>query len=139
MRLRTPNPASRAAARAAFTLMEILVVLAIMLVLVGVATPLYLNYLAKARIDTARTEAANLAAQIKSFAISHEGQFPQENDWSALPLPPERKPPLDPWKRPYQWAKRQIDGVDGPIDDPVVWSGGPDGSGTPEGPCSSMH
>ena len=129
MLVRLTKPTRRSVARAAFTLMELLVVVAILLVLVGVATPLYLNYLERSRKDVAKANAKSLAEDLKAFAISHGGEYPQEGDWSLLPLPPERKPPLDPWNMPYRWALRPVvsDEVSGTvIYEPVVWSAGPD-------------
>jgi type II secretory pathway pseudopilin PulG len=120
--------------------MELLVVVAILLVLVGVATPMYMNYLEQSRYKTARANAKMLATEIKNYQISHDGIAPPENTWDDLPLPPEKKPPLDPWNQPYQWAMRQIQQTDGTsFGEPVVWSVGPNGDMGPEGELSSIR
>jgi prepilin-type N-terminal cleavage/methylation domain-containing protein len=140
MLLRPITQTGRATIRGGFTLLELLVVVAILVVLVGVATPMYLNYLEQSKARIAKIEAKSLAGEITRYAISHDGNFPQEGDWSLLPLPPEKKPmPLDPWRHPYQWALRPIMQADGTQHmDPVVWSGGPLGNQGAEGEYSSM-
>jgi len=104
--------------------MELLVVVAILVVLVGVATPLYLNYLEQSKMKTAYSNAKMLSGELKNFAISHDGEYPPEGDWTLLPL--EKKPPLDPWGQPYRWGLVQTQQVDTVISVPVVISNGPD-------------
>ena len=123
MRLERVERAGEAAARAGFTLMELLVVVAILVVLVGVATPMYLSYLDQSKRKVARADAIRLATELKNFAISHDGEYPPENTWDLVPL--EKKPPLDPWGQPYQWTLVESPQVDGTVLVPVVWSGGP--------------
>ena len=127
MRLRTVSGAGRAGARAGFTLMELLVVVAILLVLAGVATPIYLYYLEQSRPKVAESECVNLKGQLENFKALH-GDYPPDNDWSLLPL--EKKPPLDPWKRPYQWRRVEFLDPDGVTMRyvAVVWSVGSDGA-----------
>ena len=109
--------------RAGFTLMELLVVVAILVVLVGVATPMYLSYLDQSKRKVARADAVRLAGELKNFAVSHDGEYPPENTWDLVPL--EKKPPLDPWGQPYQWTLLESPQVDGAVLVPVVWSSGP--------------
>jgi prepilin-type N-terminal cleavage/methylation domain-containing protein len=113
----------RAVARAGFTLMELLVVVAILVVLVGVATPLYLNYLEQSKIKIARADAIRLAGELKNFAVSHDGEYPPVGTWDLLPL--EKKPPLDPWGQPYRWGLVETVQVDAKVMVPVVISNGP--------------
>jgi type II secretory pathway pseudopilin PulG len=109
--------------------MELLVVVAILLVLIGVATPLYLNYLEQSKAKVAKSDAHRLASELRNFAVSHDGNWPNDDTWDLLPLPPEQKPPLDPWKRPYHWMPRDIQHGDGTTTrDCVVWSTGPTGN-----------
>jgi prepilin-type N-terminal cleavage/methylation domain-containing protein len=123
MRLPTLHRTGRAAARAGFTLMELLVVVAILVVLVGVATPLYLNYLEQSKKKIARADAIRLAGELKNFAVSHDGEYPPENTWDLLPL--EKKPPLDPWGQPYHWGLVETIQIDAKVMVPIVWSSGP--------------
>ena len=142
MRLRTAQRttrSARAAARAGFTLMELLVVIAILLVLVGVATPLYLGHLERSKIQTAQAYTKLLASELKNFAVMNS-EFPPPGDFSLLPLPPEKQPPVDPWGSPYQWDMRYIPMPDGTqVPDPVVWSVGPNRDQGPDGAISSVR
>jgi general secretion pathway protein G len=140
MRLRNLHHAGRtAAARAGFTLMELLVVVAILLVLIGVATPLYMNYLEQSKGRVAKSDAHRLAGELRNYAVSHDGNWPNPDTWDLLPLPPEQKPPLDPWKRPFHWTMREIQHGDGTTTmDPVVWSTGPTGNLDASGGYSSI-
>lgn len=133
---RTALLPARAAARTGFTLMELLVVVAILVVLVGVATPMYLSYLESSKVRVARTDAVRLAGVLKNFQVMN-GSLPQEGDWSMLPL--ERNPPLDPWNKPYQWISSEAPQADGSlIITPIVFSTGPNGNFGPDGECSSV-
>jgi prepilin-type N-terminal cleavage/methylation domain-containing protein len=123
MRLRPLERTGQAAPRTGFTLMELLVVVAILVVLVGVATPLYLNYLEQSKKKIARADAVRLAGELKNFAVSHDGDYPPPNTWDLLPL--EKKPPLDPWGQPYQWTLMETVQVDAKVMVPIVWSSGP--------------
>lgn len=143
MMLRKPAPilvvgrASVTTARTGFTLMELLVVVAILVVLIGVATPMYLSYLDKSKLRLARTTADTLSKTLKSYALEHDGQYPTPGDWSALPL--EKNPPLDPWGQIYQWQLMPMIVGDAEVMTPVVWSGGPNGNFGPNDRCSSMY
>lgn len=122
------------AARAGFTLMELLVVVAILVVLVSVATPMYFSYLEKSRMKTAKANAAMLASVLKNYQVEH-GTLPTEGDWSQLPLD---RVPMDPWGKPFVWIASMTvlgDGTQMPI--PIVFSTGPAGNLGPDGPCSS--
>ncbi|MER3441036.1 MAG: hypothetical protein C4296_06660 [Gemmataceae bacterium] len=119
------GPGIPAAARAAFTLMELLVVVAILLVLVGVATPLYMSYLESSKLRVAKADAVRLAQELKNFYVLHNA-FPEPvGSWDLLPL--DKKPPLDPWGRPYEWSLVEVPQLETNITVPVVWSAGPNG------------
>ena len=73
----------RAAARrqreGGFTLVELLVVLAILGLLVALATPQVLKYLAKSKVDTARIEMANIGTSLDLFLIDN-GRYPTQQE-----------------------------------------------------------
>jgi general secretion pathway protein G len=124
---RTQAPAAqRAAERAAFTLMEVLVVAAILVVLAGVGGVVYMNYLDRARVDKARIDVKMLSDAVEAFKINN-GDYP--SDLSVLTLPQEGRPAVleqsalfDPWGHPYIFEpsnRHQLTGK------PRVYSQGP--------------
>ncbi len=127
MRLRHVEKGTRAAARAGFTLMELLVVVAILLVLVGVAVPTYMRYLDDSKLKVAKSDCAVLAGELTRYAVSNGGEYPIDMMPSFEALAAFgyiKRSPVDPWGQPYQWTLRPL-GIDGTQMTPVVWSSGP--------------
>ena len=121
MQLSQPDISRRAmaparAAQSGFTLVELLVVLAILGLLVALATPQVLKYLAKSKVDTARIEISNLSTSLDLFLID-VGRYPtQQEGLEALVTNPSgitslhgpyvkgrSSAPVDPWGHPYQY------------------------------------
>jgi general secretion pathway protein G len=137
--LMSANRRKLADGEAGFTLVELLVVLAILGMLVAVATPQVLKYLGRAKIDTAQIEIKSLTTSVDLFLID-VGRYPtQQEGLSALVANPGGLPswngpylkansvPLDPWGRPYQYR------IPGQRSDYDVFTLGPDGTGAPPG------
>ena len=83
------HPAFRRAARAraAFTLMEILVVVSIILVLAAIALPVYSTVLSRANKAAATNNMRQITATLISYAGQNDGEFPGEsliggNSWA---------------------------------------------------------
>jgi general secretion pathway protein G len=101
------NKPARALARAAFTLMEMLVVVAILVVLAGAAVPIYLNYLDNAKRDRVKADFKVIETAINTYMINNPGSIPQplqlltqpDQEGHAALLEPAAL--LDPWQRPY--------------------------------------
>jgi len=138
-RFLNPSLSRRAAPRAAvrgFTLLEILVVLAIIGLVAGLAISKVGNIFDGAKIDTARlfvNTSVKLPLSAYKFSV---GDFPSTADGlQALITQPSRgaanwrgpyleggKVPLDPWQEPYQYAFPGVRNK-GSFD---IWSKGPD-------------
>lgn len=85
-------------AEAGYTLMELLVVLAILGLLAAIATPMVLHYLDSAKVSTAKTEVSNLAAGLDLFKYD-VGRYPTTQEGlQALVTAPDG---VDNWNGPY--------------------------------------
>ena len=106
---------STAPADAGFTLLELLVTLAIIGLIAGLAGPPVVRYLSGARTDTAQTQARNIATAVELFRLD-VGRYPSQDEGlsslAAAPLDVARwRGPyiqresalLDPWGVPYQY------------------------------------
>jgi len=96
-----------------FTLVELLVVLAILGLLAAIATPQVIKYLGRAKVETAKIEINNLSVGLDLFLLD-VGRYPTEQEGlRALVEQPSglatwRGPyikragvPVDPWGQPY--------------------------------------
>lgn len=88
----------RESGEAGYTLMELLVVLAILGLLAAVATPMVLHYLDSAKVSTAKTEVSNLSAGLDLFKYD-VGRYPTSQEGlEALVSAPEG---VENWNGPY--------------------------------------
>jgi general secretion pathway protein G len=98
-----------------YSLVELLVVLAIIVLLGTIAVPQLLKYLDKAKQDTAHAQIQSLGATLDLFKLD-VGRYPtQEEGLDALVTPPadiagwngpylkRKNMLLDPWKRTYRY------------------------------------
>ena len=142
--IHTPDALTGAARTASvrqrgFTLIELMVVLAIIGVLAALIVPNVLGREDDARITAARTDVGNLMQALKLYKLDNQ-RFPTtEQGLNALILKPTTEPvpgnwkpyldklPSDPWGRPYQYLSP---GLKGEVD---VLSFGADGQAGGEG------
>ena len=122
-----------------FTLIELMVVLAIIGVLAALVVPNVLNRADDARVTAAKTDVGNLMQALKLYRLDNQTYPTAEQGLNALvtkptvgPTPLNWKPyidklPSDPWGRPYQYMNP---GVKGEVD---VLSLGADGQPGGEG------
>src|SRR6516225_6984694 len=99
---------SRSYDRMAFTLMEVLVVVAILVVLAGVGGVYYTKYLNDAKISAARLQVKAISTAVGTYQIKH-GEWPanlsvlieKESDGSQPYLEPDAL--KTPWGTMYQY------------------------------------
>jgi len=94
--------------RQAFTLLEVLVVVAIIVMLAGVGSFYVYQRFEEAKISRAKMDVRKLAQHVNTFRLNNEDQIPQNlaaltqqqpNGGDPLALPDEI---MDPWSKPYQ-------------------------------------
>ena len=120
---------TRQSIRRAFTLMEILIVVAIIVILAGIGTVALFPQFQRAKENEARIKAAQVAKAIGIYMTDHDGTPPQT--LNALTQPDASGGPwisqdgiLDPWNKQYQFD------ASGPRNNgsqPDVWTTSPGG------------
>jgi general secretion pathway protein G len=122
-----------------FTLIELMVVLAIIGVLAALIVPNVMGRADDARVTAARTDVANLMQALKLYRLDNQRYPTAEQGLSALVTKPSSGPapsnwktyleklPNDPWGKPYQYMNP---GLKGEVD---VLSFGADGAAGGEG------
>ncbi|MBN2292894.1 MAG: type II secretion system major pseudopilin GspG [Pirellulales bacterium] len=138
-RNRKPNRRS-----AGFTLVEVLVVMAILVLLAGLVAPRILGSKKKANIQTATTQIGSFKSALDRYALDMDTFPTTEQGLQALITEPEADEesagggksrwdgsylnsdvlPTDPWGNAYQYVYPPTHGKG---DSPEIWSFGPDG------------
>ena len=130
--------------RIGFTLLEVLLVLAILGVLAAMVVPQLLGTQQKANVDATRATINSVENSLKMYAIDHDATYPEGNQEALQQLlqPVDRmgkamqpyieKAPTDAWGELlyYQWPNSRVSNAQ----KPAIWSSGPnrrneDGSG----------
>jgi general secretion pathway protein G len=120
--------------RSGFTLMEILIVLAILAVIIGLVLPNFLGAQGDANKKVAMMAVNGVEKAADMYAAQHDGDFPQSIDamlsnpgqdpkWAG-PYLDKGKVPVDPWGNPIQYAYPGTH--QGVGDRPDIWSMGKD-------------
>jgi general secretion pathway protein G len=118
--------------RSAFTLLEVLVVVAILVILASVGTISVIRYLDSAKADTATLQMQTLQKQCMAYYTQSGGQWPQSlndlvNNPSGSMLEGGMQALIDPWGQPYQYTIRQnpVSGQEEPFISTVTPKGMP--------------
>ncbi len=123
----------RRSSRAAFTLMEVLLVLVILVVLGSLAVGMFTGAQKKANLNAAQTQVDAISHECDRYNLDMNGfppdlsalrtvpQVANANSWAGPYI--DRDIPLDPWGNPYQY---QFPGSRHGNEKPDIWSWGPD-------------
>jgi general secretion pathway protein G len=100
--------------RAAFTLVEVLVVVAIVVILASIGTLATFKFLEDAKVDAARAKAEQLQVYAKTWQTRNDGQYITNDTLPLLAQYAEdgEKALLDPWGLPY-YAELRMDPLTG--------------------------
>ena len=129
--------ARRGAEREGFTLMELLLVMAILVALLTMALPSFLRTRQNANIDAAKSQIGLFKSPLEMYAMDLNTYPTTEQGLKALYECPEdiekkelwkgpyldEEPPQDPWGQDYQY---EYPATKGKKDFPDIWSLGPD-------------
>jgi general secretion pathway protein G len=108
-------PRRQNAAEAGFSLIELLVVLAILGLLIGLVAPPVIRYLGRAKTDVAKVDIHNLESALDLYRLDF-GHYPTQTEglpalvekpaglerWQG-PYLKQKTVPTDPWGHPYQY------------------------------------
>ena len=109
-------PQASLARRSAFTLMELLLVLAILLVIAGLVVPKLVGRQQSANIDATKISIEGLQQALRLYSVDHAGAFPKSSGGLSVLLekpakdanwrgPYLEKAPLDAWGGEFQYRK----------------------------------
>lgn len=124
---------SRNAEERGFTLLELLVVLAILGLLAAIVGPQVIRYLGSSRTQTAHVQSKNIQAALELYKLD-AGRYPTPEEGLVALV---KAPPSDPaWNGPYiadpgaindPWGKPYLFKAPGDHGEIDVWSNGSDG------------
>ncbi len=134
---------TRRAAPRGFTLVEILIVLAILVVMISLVVPKFLGSKKKADVQNARIQIGTLRESLNAYAVDMNTFPTTEQGLAALVEKPadseaaqnwagpylDGELPKDPWGHEYQY---QYPPIHSSADTPDIWSPGPDGENETE-------
>lgn len=137
-------------ARRGFTLMEMLLVMAILVILLGLVAPRFLGTQKKANINAAKAQIGLFKSPLEMYALDMNGYPTTEQGLAALIEAPgdledptkwksaylDSAIPQDPWGHDYQYASPPTRNKNG---FPDIWSLGPDGEDGTDDDIGNWH
>jgi general secretion pathway protein G len=106
---------AKATRRAAFTLLEVLIVVAILVILAGSASIAVFKYLEDAKVGRAKADMRQIEQAIQKMYMESGGtNWPQNGDPGvASNLTQGQAGMISPWQTPYQWSIMPVNNPDG--------------------------
>jgi general secretion pathway protein G len=102
LRTARTNAAGRGTRRAAFTLLEVLIVVAILVILASAASIALFRYLEDAKVGRAKNDMRVIEQAVKTYYLQN-GEWPQQLTLIAPHLEAGQQSLLDPWHNPYTY------------------------------------
>jgi general secretion pathway protein G len=107
------NARQKAARRAAFTLLEVLIVVAILVILASAASIALFRYLDDAKISRAESDMQAIETALKTYYLKNDQQWPQEGEDGLVAIIPYLENGeaglVTPWGGRYGWKLWQSD------------------------------
>ena len=116
--------AIRSTRRAAFTLLEVLIVVAILVILASAASVALFRYLEDAKVGRAKTDMRAIEKALQAYYLQND-TYPSQDQIQVLSpfLDQGSEGLMDPWKRPYSFeimAGEDTGSIDGGVKQRVV-------------------
>lgn len=134
--MRQPRPKTSSAAQAGYSLLELLVVLAILALIIGIAAPRVMGYFSASKSKAAKIQIQNIVTTLDLYKMDNNAYPSETQGLKALVEKPEgvtnwNGPYLtradgiiDPWGRPYLY---KVPGAHGAVDVSSLGADGKDG------------
>jgi len=134
--MRQPRPIMSPAAQAGYSLLELLVVLAILALIIGIAAPRVMGYFGASKGKAAKIQIQNIVTTLDLYKMDNNAYPSETQGLKALVEKPEGATNwngpyltradgiIDPWDRPYLY---KVPGVHGAVDVSSLGADGKDG------------
>lgn len=136
MAMKRPYPIVPGLAQAGYSLLELLVVLAILALVIAIAAPRVIGYLSTSKVKVAQIQIQNIVTALDMYRMDNAGYPTEQQGLKALVEKPEGAQSwngpyltraegiIDPWGRPYAY---RTPGLHGEVDVSSLGADGKDG------------
>lgn len=73
----------RLSSRKGFTLIELMIVIAIIAILAAILVPNFIRARAQGQLTSCKSNLKNIATALEMYSTDHNGQYPKPGDWSS--------------------------------------------------------